>query len=117
MQSHPYNPQEMRDARETSMPRARNGAVEIEYQTFGDDRPETILLVNGLAVGSVAGGWHGWSGLGPTVPPTCARAACNDSVGHVPGGDAAIGTSSPRGRGVQDGGRVELPADDEFRLV
>src|SRR6476620_5626275 len=30
------------------MPRARNGAVEIEYQTFGDDRPETILLVNGL---------------------------------------------------------------------
>src|SRR6476660_8115946 len=30
------------------MPRARNGAVEIEYQTFGDDRPETILLINGL---------------------------------------------------------------------
>src|SRR5688572_16869972 len=30
------------------MPRARNGAVEIEYQTFGDDRPETVLLVNGL---------------------------------------------------------------------
>jgi pimeloyl-ACP methyl ester carboxylesterase len=30
------------------MPRARNGAVEIEYQSFGDDRPETILLVNGL---------------------------------------------------------------------
>lgn len=30
------------------MPRARNGAVELEYQTFGDDRPETILLVNGL---------------------------------------------------------------------
>jgi len=30
------------------MPRARNGSVEIEYQTFGDDRPETILLVNGL---------------------------------------------------------------------
>ncbi|MGH6910283.1 MAG: alpha/beta fold hydrolase [Phenylobacterium sp.] len=30
------------------MPRARNGSVEIEYQTFGDDRPETILLINGL---------------------------------------------------------------------
>ena len=30
------------------MPRAKNGSVEIEYQTFGDDRPETILLVNGL---------------------------------------------------------------------
>ena len=30
------------------MPRARNGDVEIEYQSFGDDRPETILLVNGL---------------------------------------------------------------------
>jgi pimeloyl-ACP methyl ester carboxylesterase len=30
------------------MPRAHNGAVEIEYQSFGDDRPETILLVNGL---------------------------------------------------------------------
>lgn len=30
------------------MPKARNGAVEIEYETFGDDRPETILLVNGL---------------------------------------------------------------------
>ena len=30
------------------MPRARNGAVEIEYQSFGDDRPEAVLLVNGL---------------------------------------------------------------------
>jgi pimeloyl-ACP methyl ester carboxylesterase len=30
------------------MPRATNGDVEIEYQSFGDDRPETILLVNGL---------------------------------------------------------------------
>ncbi|MFZ5720485.1 MAG: alpha/beta fold hydrolase [Pseudomonadota bacterium] len=30
------------------MPRARNGAVEIEYETFGDGQPETILLVNGL---------------------------------------------------------------------
>jgi len=30
------------------MPRAHNGDVEIEYQSFGDDRPETILLVNGL---------------------------------------------------------------------
>ena len=30
------------------MPRARNGAVELEYQTFGDGRPETVLLVNGL---------------------------------------------------------------------
>ena len=30
------------------MPRARNGAVEIEYESFGDDRPETVLLVNGL---------------------------------------------------------------------
>jgi pimeloyl-ACP methyl ester carboxylesterase len=30
------------------MPRAKNGAVEIEYESFGDDRPETVLLVNGL---------------------------------------------------------------------
>jgi pimeloyl-ACP methyl ester carboxylesterase len=30
------------------MPRAKNGAVQIEYQTFGEDRPETILLINGL---------------------------------------------------------------------
>jgi pimeloyl-ACP methyl ester carboxylesterase len=30
------------------MPKAHNGAVEIEYETFGDDRPETVLLVNGL---------------------------------------------------------------------
>ena len=30
------------------MPKARNGAVEIEYETLGDDRPETVLLVNGL---------------------------------------------------------------------
>jgi pimeloyl-ACP methyl ester carboxylesterase len=30
------------------MPRARNGDVEIEYQSFGDDRPEAVLLVNGL---------------------------------------------------------------------
>lgn len=30
------------------MPRAKNGNVELEYQTFGDDHPETVLLVNGL---------------------------------------------------------------------
>lgn len=30
------------------MPRAHNGAVEIEYESFGDDRPEAVLLVNGL---------------------------------------------------------------------
>lgn len=30
------------------MPRARNGEIEIEWQSFGDDRPETVLLVNGL---------------------------------------------------------------------
>ena len=30
------------------MPRATNGAVEIEWQSFGDDQPQTILLVNGL---------------------------------------------------------------------
>ena len=30
------------------MPRAHNGSVEIEYQSFGDDRRETVLLVNGL---------------------------------------------------------------------
>jgi len=30
------------------MPKARNGAVELEYQSFGDDRPQTVLLVNGL---------------------------------------------------------------------
>ncbi len=29
------------------MPRARNGTVELEYQTFGEG-PQTILLVNGL---------------------------------------------------------------------
>ena len=32
------------------MPRAHNGAVELEYQTFGDGQPETIMLVNGLGV-------------------------------------------------------------------
>ena len=30
------------------MPRAVNGAVEIEYETFGDDRPEAAILINGL---------------------------------------------------------------------
>jgi len=30
------------------MPRAKNGPVEIEYETFGDDQPQTILLINGL---------------------------------------------------------------------
>lgn len=30
------------------MPRARNGDVELEYQTFGDEQPEAVLLVNGL---------------------------------------------------------------------
>lgn len=30
------------------MPRAKNGAIEIEYETFGDDRPETVILINGL---------------------------------------------------------------------
>ncbi len=30
------------------MPRAKNGFVEIEYESFGDDKPETVLLVNGL---------------------------------------------------------------------
>src|ERR1700722_20962787 len=30
------------------MPRTRNGAVEIEYQTFGDPAGEAVLLINGL---------------------------------------------------------------------
>jgi pimeloyl-ACP methyl ester carboxylesterase len=30
------------------MPRARNGAVEIEYQAFGDTAGEAVLLINGL---------------------------------------------------------------------
>jgi len=30
------------------MPRARNGAVEIEYQTFGEPAGEAVLLINGL---------------------------------------------------------------------
>jgi pimeloyl-ACP methyl ester carboxylesterase len=30
------------------MPRATNGAIELEYETFGDDRPEAVLLINGL---------------------------------------------------------------------
>ena len=30
------------------MPRARNGAVEIEYETFGDPAHEAVLLINGL---------------------------------------------------------------------
>jgi pimeloyl-ACP methyl ester carboxylesterase len=30
------------------MPKARNGAVEIAYETFGDDQPEAVILVNGL---------------------------------------------------------------------
>ncbi len=30
------------------MPRARNGAVELEYETFGDPKSEAVLLINGL---------------------------------------------------------------------
>jgi pimeloyl-ACP methyl ester carboxylesterase len=30
------------------MPRAKNGDVELEYETFGDANPETIILINGL---------------------------------------------------------------------
>ena len=30
------------------MPKARNGAVEIEYQAFGDPAGEAVLLINGL---------------------------------------------------------------------
>lgn len=30
------------------MPKARNGAVDLEYQTFGDDQPDAVLLVSGL---------------------------------------------------------------------
>lgn len=30
------------------MPKARNGSVELAFETFGDDQPETVLLVNGL---------------------------------------------------------------------
>ena len=30
------------------MPRARNGEVELEFQTFGDTKAEAILLINGL---------------------------------------------------------------------
>jgi pimeloyl-ACP methyl ester carboxylesterase len=30
------------------MPRAKNGEVELEYQSFGDDQPETVILINGL---------------------------------------------------------------------
>jgi pimeloyl-ACP methyl ester carboxylesterase len=30
------------------MPRAKNGEVEIEYETFGDEAPETVILINGL---------------------------------------------------------------------
>jgi pimeloyl-ACP methyl ester carboxylesterase len=33
---------------EVAMPRARNGAVEIEYQAFGDPAGEAVLLINGL---------------------------------------------------------------------
>ena len=33
---------------ETPMPRAKNGAVEIEYESFGDPSAPTILLINGL---------------------------------------------------------------------
>lgn len=30
------------------MPRAKNGAVELEYETFGDPAAEAVLLINGL---------------------------------------------------------------------
>ena len=30
------------------MPRAQNGDIEIEYQTFGDGHAEAVLLINGL---------------------------------------------------------------------
>jgi pimeloyl-ACP methyl ester carboxylesterase len=34
--------------KEAVMPRARNGAVEIEYEAFGDPANEAVLLINGL---------------------------------------------------------------------
>src|SRR5450631_2438998 len=37
-----------RKTREAAMPRARNGAVEIEYHTFGEPGGEAVLLINGL---------------------------------------------------------------------
>lgn len=30
------------------MPRANNNGVELEYETFGDGQPQTVLLINGL---------------------------------------------------------------------
>ena len=30
------------------MPRAQNGQVELEYESFGDEAAPTILLINGL---------------------------------------------------------------------
>ena len=30
------------------MPRAKNGQVELEYESFGDEAAPTILLINGL---------------------------------------------------------------------
>ena len=33
---------------ERTMPKATNGAIALEYETFGDGAPETVLLINGL---------------------------------------------------------------------
>ena len=33
---------------ERTMPKAINGAIALEYETFGDGAPETVLLINGL---------------------------------------------------------------------
>jgi pimeloyl-ACP methyl ester carboxylesterase len=41
------------------MPRTRNGSIELEYETLGDPRNETILLVNGL--GAQMTRWPGLS--------------------------------------------------------
>jgi len=41
-------PQSDNGGSESAMPRAKSGAIEIEYETFGDPKDEAVLMINGL---------------------------------------------------------------------
>jgi pimeloyl-ACP methyl ester carboxylesterase len=61
------------------MSRARNGEVELEYQTFGDPANETVLLINGL--GSQMTRWPEGFCAGLVAKGLCAIRFDNRDVG------------------------------------